>query len=309
MNNLPKIAVIMSTYNGEKYLKEQIDSILNQKDVDLTLFVFDDVSKDGTVDILNDYASKYNNIKVKVNEKNKNFTYNFLDALFGFKDNKEFEYYAFSDQDDFWVEDKLITAVNHIKEKGKCSLYCSNLKAVDINLKDLGKNSKPDDYVFHWHDQVTSNLTTGCTCVFDDAFKDLATLHYPEGLVYHDCWVGLIANYCKGANYILDMNPNHILYRQHGLQASGGVAEKLNIFERIKLFFAGHQINFELIKLFLANFGEEMNEEDKIVMEKFLNYKKLSNKFYLLKHMKRSQPFKHKIKLLLNRFVPLKQKK
>ena len=305
MNKLPKIAVIMSTYNGEKFLKEQIDSILVQKDVDLTLYIFDDVSKDNTVNIIKEYMKKHKNIVLNVNKKNKNFTYNFLDALFSFKENNKYDYYAFADQDDFWLEDKLITAINQIKEKGECTLYCSNLKAVDEKLQYLGKNSKPKNYIFHWHDQITSNLTTGCTVVFDNIFKRLATKHYPEGLVYHDCWVGLIANYCKGAHYILDMNPDHILYRQHGSQASGGVASELTFKERIKLFLKGHQINFDLIRLFLNNYYNEINENDKIIIEKFLRYKKLSNKIYLLKHMKRSKPFKHKIKLLLNRFVPM----
>ena len=95
MENLPKICVIMSTYNGEKYLKEQIDCILAQKDVEVTLHIFDDISKDSTVEIAKEYEKNNSNVFVHVNEKNKNFTYNFLDALFSFKDNQDFDYYAF----------------------------------------------------------------------------------------------------------------------------------------------------------------------------------------------------------------------
>lgn len=300
-STLPKIAVIMSTYNGEKYIRTQLDSILNQKDVDLSLFVFDDVSKDSTVEIVREYESKYPNVKLTINERNKNYTYNFLDALFSFKDNDEFEYYAFSDQDDYWGEDKLITAINTIKAKGTCTLYSSNLKVVDENLNDLGTTCIPTDYIFAWHDQLTASLTLGCTEVFDKAFKNLVVKHYPKDLVDHDYWLGLIANYCKGANYILDMNPSHILYRQHGKQASGG-AREVNIKVKIKgLFKQG--VNFPIFKLLLQNFSEELNPEDKIIIEKFIDYRKWKNKCYVMKHAKRHHLAKFRLKLLLNSYV------
>ena len=175
MENKPKIAVIMSTYNGEKFLNVQIDSILAQKDVDLSLYIFDDCSKDNTVSIAKEYEQKYDNVHIKVNEKNKNFTYNFLDALFSFKENEEYDYYAFADQDDYWLEDKLITGIKQIEQKGKCTLYSSNLKVVDGDLKYEGRNFLNIDKL-KYYDEVCRNVVTGCTIIMDKEFKNLASL-------------------------------------------------------------------------------------------------------------------------------------
>ena len=73
MEKLPKVLVIMSTYNGEKFIKEQIDSILAQKEVDIYLHIFDDCSKDNTVEIVREYEKKDKRVVLHINEKNKNF--------------------------------------------------------------------------------------------------------------------------------------------------------------------------------------------------------------------------------------------
>lgn len=301
MKNLPKVVVVMSTYNGEKFLKTQIDSILNQKDVDVILHIFDDVSKDKTVDIAREYESKNKNVFVHINEKNKNYTYNFLDGLFMFKDNQDYDYYAFADQDDFWVQDKLITAVNKLKEMGECSLYSSNLAIVDGELNETGKTNIDMSYNHKKYDQLFFDSVTGCTAVFDKEFKNLVTKHYPEDLLYHDYWVALIATFCKDAKYYLDMNPSHILYRQHGSNASGGFHKKQK-FYRLRRLFGGIEVNFKILSQLLNYFKEELDETDKVIIEKFINYKKLKNKIYLLKNLDCTGRNRFKIKLLLNRY-------
>lgn len=301
----PKILVVMATYNGENFIKTQIDSILAQKDVDVTIHVFDDRSKDKTQEIVQEYEKKYKNIILHVNKQNKNYTYNFIDGLFEFKNKKEYNYYAFADQDDYWVEDKLITAVNKLKEMGECSLYSSNLTIVDQNLKPLGKNLRPDGFSYTNHDQLLFCMVTGCTAVFDNSFKNLITKYYPEGLIYHDYWVGLIANYVEKANYYWDSNPNHILYRQHGKNASGGFL-KTSFIDRIKIlfngWFNGTKNNFYILRLLLKYYELELNKEDKKVIECFVDYKKWKNKKYLLKNLKCSNKKRFNTKLLLNRY-------
>lgn len=298
----PKVAVIMATYNGEKYVREQIDSILNQKDVDLDLYVFDDVSKDKTVEILKEYSEKFKNVKFEVNEKNKNYTYNFIDALFKFKDNEVYDYYSFADQDDVWIDDKLSVAVEKLKEMGECSLYSSNLKTVDENLNYLNRTHRNMDYKFKHHDNLFFCLVTGCTAVFDKKFKDLVVKHYPEGLVYHDYWIALIANYSKNAHYFLDMCPDHILYRNHGDNASGG-SLIWGLKDRIKGLFAGYKENFKILSLLLTTFGEELNDDDKVLIEKFIDYKRWKNKKFVMKHIDCSNKGRVKFKLLFNRYI------
>lgn len=304
MKKLPKVLVIMSTYNGEKYLDVQIESILAQKDVDVTLHIFDDCSKDKTVEIANSYADKNKNVFVHINEKNKNFTYNFLDALFSFKDEQNYEYYAFSDQDDFWVEDKLISAINKIKEIGKCTLYSSNLKIVDQDLNYAGNNMMSLKYNNRHYDVICKNIVTGCTVVFDNDLKNLATKHYPENIYLHDYWLALIANYCEDAHFVYDASPDHILYRQHGNNQIG--ENKGGLIKRAFKLLTKKQDSIKstrnLIKRFNELYNEDIAKEDKAIITRFANVNKAKNRFILFWKVKSNFSKTLKIKMLINKY-------
>lgn len=304
MEKLPKVLVIMSTYNGEKFLKEQIDSILAQKDIDVYLHIFDDLSKDSTVEIAKEYEKKNKNVKVHINEKNKNFTYNFLDALFSFKDNQEYDYYAFADQDDFWLDTKLISAINKIKEVGKCTLYSANLKIVDQNLEYAGNNMMDTKYVNKHYDIICKNIVTGCTAVFDNDFKNLVTKKYPENIYLHDYWLALIANYTKDAHFVYDTCPDYILYRQHGTNLIG--ENKSGLVKRaFKLMFKKKdpiKTTRNLVKRFYELFEQDIAENDKKIMYRFANVNKFKNRFVLFFKVRSNYSFKLKIKMLINRY-------
>ena len=304
MENKPKIAVIMSTYNGEKYLKVQIDSILAQKDVDVSLYIFDDCSKDNTVSIAKEYEQKFNNVHIQVNEKNKNFTYNFLDALFSFKDNQEYDYYAFADQDDYWLEDKLITGIKQIEQKGKCTLYCSNLKVVDGNLNYSGINMFKTNFKIKRHDELCGNLVTGCTIIMDKEFKNLATKHYPENIYCHDYWLGILANYCKDANFIRDNCPDHILYRQHGNNQVG--ANKNSFFKKVYILVFKKFDKTKSVANLMSNFNnlyaDQIRDNDKKVFKILANTHKLKNRLWLFFNIKTTFWRSFKTKIIFNRY-------
>lgn len=294
-----KVAVILSTYNGEKYLAEQIESILKQEQVEVDVHAFDDCSTDDTLEILKEFEKKYPNIYVHVNEHNKGFTYNFLDGLFYFKNSSKYDFYALSDQDDVWMPKKLITAINKIKEKNSCTLYCSNLSLVDENLNSLNTTRWDINYQPQHYDDLCFNIATGCTIVFDKKFKDLATKVYPENLHLHDHYLALLANYCKNANFIYDSNPNNILYRQHNNNQIGYDSSKTKkiwniLFKRIP----SPQKTSTLVSLVYDYFAEDLNENDRIFFEKI----KSKKRFYLFKHLKSSFTTRFKIFLLLNKF-------
>ncbi len=298
MEKLPKIAVIMSTYNGEKFIREQLDSILAQEQVDVSIYVFDDKSNDSTIQIIKKYQDENKNIFLTVNEENKNFTYNFIDGLFTFKENQEYDYYAFADQDDFWAKNKLISAINKIKETGECVMYSSNLKLVDENLKPLNNNMMSENYVNKHFDIACKNIVTGCTIVFDKSFKNLATLKYPKNIYLHDYWFALIANYTKDAHFVYDTCPDYILYRQHGANLIGknkSIGKKLKKKTEIKS-------TRNLIKRFCELFGNLIIETDKSIFEKLANTDKLKNRFKLFFTMKSNYSTIFKIKMLLNNY-------
>ena len=304
MKKLPKVLVIMSTYNGEKFMVEQIDSILAQEDIDVSLHIFDDCSKDNTQKIAKEYEKKDKRIVLHVNEKNKNFTYNFIDGLFTFKDEQNYDYYAFADQDDFWVKNKLISAINKINEAGKCTLYAANLKIVDQNLEYAGNNMMDTKYVNKHYDIICKNIVTGCTTVFDNDFKNLVTKHYPENIYLHDYWLALIANYTKGAHFVYDTCPDYILYRQHGNNQIG--ENKGGLIKRaFKLIFKKKdpiKSTRNLVKRFYELFEDDILESDKKIMYRFANVNKFKNRFVLFFKVKSNYSFKLKIKMLINRY-------
>lgn len=226
-----KIAVIMSTYNGEKYIKEQLNSILNQKftNCSLELFIRDDKSSDNTVDIIKKYQDNYDNINF-INEC-ENINYGCTKSFFKCleyvynKFKEDFDYYCFADQDDFWLENKLDTAVQKISKSNSGSkgcLYFSNKTIVDENLNII-REEKIDYYDNFIECAFTSNAF-GCTMVFDKFFVEILLKGLPEIKVYHDAWVYRLA---KSINCTIVFDKDsYILYRQHSNNVVGAFKEK-----------------------------------------------------------------------------------
>ena len=106
-----KVAIIMSTYNGEPFIRQQLDSILNQTYKNIELVVRDDGSKDKTVEIIKEYQEKYENIKFFQGE-NLGFVKSFFELL----KLTEADYYSYADQDDIWIENKIEPAVNSLNK-------------------------------------------------------------------------------------------------------------------------------------------------------------------------------------------------
>ena len=122
----PYVSVVMATYNGEKYIREQIDSILNQSYPVYELIIQDDCSTDGTLSIIQDYEKKYPNVKVFENEKNLGFNKNFETACMRATGG----YIAISDQDDIWYKDKISKQVEAIANYDIC--FCCHKRGHDI---------------------------------------------------------------------------------------------------------------------------------------------------------------------------------
>lgn len=225
--NKSKVCIVMSTYNGEKYLKEQVDSIMAQKDVYAILYVRDDGSSDSTVSLLKGLDSG-----IIVEEgKNCGAKTSFLKAL---SEAPEAEYYAFADQDDVWDEDKLITAIQKIQEEElrtqkRYVLYCGRTRLVDENLNVIATNNTSTSTTVNGFLRGQPRKPAGCTMVLNKALRDEIVQYMPTVFPMHDAWV---YNVCLaiGGSVIYDPYP-HINYRQHGNNAVGG---KRGIFDSIK---------------------------------------------------------------------------
>lgn len=226
-----QVAVLMSTYNGEKYIREQIDSILSQIKVNVTLFIRDDGSTDSTVKIITQYTEKYSNIRLLVGE-NIGVGNSFMQLLYSLTD--EFDYYAFSDQDDIWLNEKLERAIEKISKNTVPTLYVSNQILVDKNGRKLGMRyvQKPD---LSYMQTLSNNKATGCTMLWNKALNDRLTdiNARPSKILLdnriHDVWISAVAGLI--GEIVYDQN-GYILYRQHENNVVG--VKKITVFGTLK---------------------------------------------------------------------------
>ena len=182
-DNLIKVAIIMSTYNGEKYLREQIDSILNQKNVDVELFIRDNGSSDSTAEIISDYAVKNHNVIFwnKDSIINRGIRDSFLTLLKEVCDEyTDINYFAFADQDDVWKSEKLYAAVKMIEENADRetpTLYYSNKTFVDADLNLISEEHIK--YYGDFFEALWPSLASGCTMVFNKKMAEMSVRHLP----------------------------------------------------------------------------------------------------------------------------------
>lgn len=211
-----KVDVLLATYNGEKYLKEQIESILNQTYTNIQIIISDDCSTDRTREILKEYEQN-DKIKVFYQEKNLGYVKNFEFLL----EHVESNIYMLSDQDDFWKSEKIEKTVDKL-QKENLDLVFGELEVVDENLnllhpsynKYMHLSHKIKKYSNDYRLQYLYNCMTGCTIMSKKKFLN-KILPLPTNSKYmiHDYWIGLVVSLNGKVGY---MDKPYILYRQHG---------------------------------------------------------------------------------------------
>ncbi len=268
---MEKVDILLATYNGEKYLREQIDSILNQTYTEFRLLISDDGSTDGTRDILKEYKEKDSRIEVFMQDDNLGVVKNFEFLL----KKVEAKYYMFSDQDDIWKETKIEKSLNKIEEG--YDLVYSDLEVVDENLnvtyssywKLKGIYNKIKKYN-NFESLYLNNFVTGCTII---SKKELMNLFMPlpntSKFVLHDYWISLIISQSGKIAYIEEPL---IKYRQHKNNKVGSKkkSDELKSIDEIRSLFI--QVKKEHFKVFIENEDKFKSEEVKKLNRKALEY-------------------------------------
>lgn len=249
-----RVNVLLSTYNGSKYIKEQINSVLNQEGIDVLLFVRDDGSTDDTCNILKEYSS-YQNVNLYF-EKNIGCINSFFRLMDIAKEcPQKGEYYAFCDQDDIWLPNKLFEGITAIKElnNNKPCMYCSNLYVVDKDLNYI-KMMYNDFIQPNISTCLVENIATGCTIIINNCAVDFLSFKRPHYIIMHDWWIYCIC-ILFGEVYF-DKNA-YIKYRQHGNNTIG--IQKEGILVKLKQLFTNKNIHFrekaaqEILNLYTNN--------------------------------------------------------
>lgn len=223
IKNPRKVAILLSVYNGEKYLCELIDSILNQTYSDFTLYIRNDGATDSTPQIVNAYSQEHQNVVLLTDTLNRGSKYSFLSML----EDIESKYYMFSDQDDVWLPDKVKITIERLEtldasEQGRPIIVHTDLKLVDGELNPIAESywhhlgipvDMPHSYGLFCH----FNDVTGCAMAINHKVKELympyKQLRLPS-YEYHDHLLALLTSKARGIIYPLHQPT--ILFRRHG---------------------------------------------------------------------------------------------
>lgn len=220
-----KIAILMATYNGAEYVGEQLDSILNQSSKNWTLYIHDDGSNDDTRNIINQYARRYPE-KIVVIEgpstggAKTNFFYLMKEVTA--------DYIMFSDQDDFWLPEKIEKTYAKCLELENGHLdepvaTFTDLKVVDQKLKVISEKMSSYQTLnmdnTEFNKLMIQNIVTGCTMMINRTCRDISLKckDYDQ-VIMHDWWCALVASYFGKIGYV---DESLILYRQHGDNSVG----------------------------------------------------------------------------------------
>lgn len=267
---MDKICVLMSTFNGERYIEEQLNSILAQKgNYELDLIVRDDGSEDKTLNILEQYQKRYSNISV-IRGNNIGWRKSFNELIFKAGDA---DYYAFADQDDYWLPGKLSTAIERIKkiDKDIPVLYGSVVTEVTENLEPLPQQPLYNKKEVTGLEIMLCNLGFGCTMVFNHAAKKLYTKSPKHmDMAGHD-W--LLATLCGYFGRIIFDRESLILHRRHGGNATGRLSFMDMVKTKVRQFKQG-KIGNSVYRELYDGYLNELPSEDKGIIEDFMNYRK-----------------------------------
>ncbi len=208
------VEVLLSTYNGERHLLQQLESVRAQEHPHVRLSVRDDGSSDGTVRLLEQLISARSCDRLSVGP-NLGAARSFMTLLRAVS--ADADYAAFCDQDDVWLPGKLPAAVAALQEVDGPGLYCCAVRLVNESLSEIKVHRRcPRGPSFE--NALVENIATGCTIVLNRAAIDLLASPIPQKFVMHDAWCYLVVSGCGRVVY--DPQP-YVLYRLHGSNSVG----------------------------------------------------------------------------------------
>lgn len=275
---IEKIDILMATYNGQEYIREQIDSILCQTYSNFRLIICDDNSQDETYKILKEYENKDKRIIVYKNNENLGYIKNF-ERLLSLVEN---EYFMLSDQDDVWYDTKIIDSLD-LLNKENADLIFTDLEVVDEKLNTLNnsfnrlmKYRRKILKVNNYNRVYLYNVVTGCTIFSKSKYiNDILPLPNNKNLI-HDHYIPLIVSLKGGKIEYLDKPA--IKYRQHTNNQVGTdrYTSKLKSFDEIRNHLIDVKISIFSEYVKLENiFNKDLSEENRRNLNYFYNLKNI----------------------------------
>lgn len=251
-----KLAILLATYNSQRFLEEQLDSLFKQTTVDWILYIRDDGSTDNTLEIIEAYKRKYSNI---VLFKDSNTGLGAMKSFLILLEKVEADYYMFCDHDDVWLSNKVELSFKKLiqteSEYPEIPIIVhTDLRVVNENLETISPSFwqmsaiKPNMIENKNLIQVF-NCVTGCTMIFNDNVKKIS-LPFVDEAPMHDWWIALQT--LKNGGVIKNIGVGTILYRQHGNNEVGARNVTLNYFvakiKGLQKTLHGHSQHIKFLK-------------------------------------------------------------
>jgi glycosyltransferase involved in cell wall biosynthesis len=262
-----RVNVLLATYNGVRYLREQLQSIETQTLPVARITVRDDGSTDGSDVLVQEWAEGRSNVHLlqgpRLGAVNSFFT--LLESC-----GDECDYFAFADQDDVWLPDKIERAVFSLGGHGtdEPAMYCSRVEYVDERLGHIGYSQVPKRVDFA--NALVENLATGCTVVLNHSARSLLRRGVPQKTIMHDWWCYLVVSAL--GKVVFDEWPS-VKYRQHGGNVVGGTSSRIELFRRGITRFVRSSPRVLLSDQameFRRCFGDSLTQQKKRILDRFL---------------------------------------
>ncbi len=317
--NQPLVTILLTTFNAENFLVEQIESILHQTYSNIELVIHDDASDDRTCSIIEDYCQKYSNIKLIKNNHNIGCVNNFESAI----SSCSAKYIALSDQDDIWVRNKLEMQMQNLLryEKGHKSMPImvhSDLMMIDESNRVLYRSYfQFRKYKLKKHKDLGHILgpcgVMGNTILFNDALKKLI-IPFPHNLSIHDYWIALITEllgkritiYSPLVQYRI--HSNNLSNNQSSLQRSKGLVSSLKAWknQKKKIPYA-YPERVSTINYILRHY--DINENDQYILRQFKKHllqvgTKTSLLFNIFQYSFVKRGILQRMKIIIKAFMP-----
>ncbi len=289
--NQETVSIVMASFNGEKYLKEQMDSLLSQTYENIRIEVCDDGSTDGTEQIISEYRKKDERIFFHKNEANKGYVKNFLEGI----KRAEGRYIMLCDQDDIWNIDKVENTLLLMKKEEKKYPSKPILVFTDAVLYDsetecttglFHENSHLDTKKVDTAHLFMENKVIGCTAMVNRNILPYLE-EIPREVRVHDWWLALICSHF--GRIVYDRNPT-LLYRQHSGNQIGGSSFLQYVKDRISSVQRQREAlraSYRQGEIFLQMFGDRMTQEQLEIAEAFAGMEDagwLKRRRYMLKY-------------------------
>lgn len=266
---LPLVSILMCTFNGERFLRQQLDSICEQTHENWNILVSDDGSMDGTLEILYEYSERLGSQRLRVIEGPKQgYVENFLHITRAV--NFDAQYYAWADQDDIWTIDKIEVALTILKEKCSSipSLYCSRTQLIDESGVSIGysKNYRRRPQFLN---ALVQSISGGNTMVFNQKSLDLLKqTNKNVGVVSHDWWAYQLISGAGGSVHY-DSVPR-VLYRQHSNNIIGNKKKWRKKLHHLWMVTQGLHSEWNSKNvLALGHMRDYLSEENRAILDTF----------------------------------------